>query len=140
MTFSDIKIDFGIYGDIVIEDGDIALDPTLKTAVIISLFSDARLPESIPFTADRRGYWGDVMTDDGSETGSLLWTQERTRLNQKTIEDRKNFCNEALQWLVTDRIADSIEVTAERSAVNQDAIITKIAILKNNTNIGEISF
>jgi phage gp46-like protein len=139
-TYCDIKIDFNIYGDIAIEDGDISLDVTLKTAVIISLFSDARTPESIEFSEDRRGYWGDSIDEEKIEMGSLLWMQDRSRLNQQTIDDRKNFCTNAMQWLITDGIADNIVVNAERSIINRDAIITNIVIYKSNKNIGSISF
>ena len=53
--------------DLSILGGDLATDDGLRTAVIISLFTDARARADDPLPeadADRRGWWGDCGSDE----------------------------------------------------------------------------
>jgi len=97
--------------------GDIEADQGLETAVLISLFSDARATEDLIPPIDRdgnlRGYWGDVHgTLPGDATGSLLWTIRRAKQLSRTLADAKGYAERSLRWLVDDAVASSVEVLA----------------------------
>ncbi|MFT9453960.1 phage GP46 family protein [Komagataeibacter saccharivorans] len=128
----DIKIVWNVRaarGDWPIVSGDLALDNSLRSAVLVSLFTDRVAPTqpssddtavgiqspSGPTgaaTADRRGWWGDAFAD--LPIGSRLWQLRRavkvgTRAIPREIED---ICTEALQWLVDDGVAASVDISA----------------------------
>ncbi len=103
--------------DLTLAGGDLLLDGGLKSAVIVSLFSDRRaeaddvLPDA---GGDRRGWWGDVRAQDGrGRIGSRLWLLEREKRTPETIARAREYAQEALAWLVEDRVARRVEVTAE---------------------------
>lgn len=96
--------------DLVIEGGDIALDSGVTTGAIVSLFSDGRAPEERLESADQdpRGWWGDPSPD----FGSLLWLLLREKRTQKTLELARSSASQALSWLVSEGIAESVDVSA----------------------------
>lgn len=99
--------------DMSLLPGDIAGDDGLETAVLISLFSDARatsdMLDAIDSDGDLRGFWGDVTRPDDS-TGSLLWTLKRSKQLVSTLAKARGFCRQALQWLIDDKVADRVDV------------------------------
>lgn len=111
------------HGDIVIENGAVVLDGGLRTAILISLFTDARAPDDAPLpeeSADRRGWWGDdfnpfeaQLRAQASQTGSLLWLLARSKITQATINRAREYAIAALQWLLTDGIASRVDVQVE---------------------------
>jgi len=119
-------IDFGVHG--------FDSDDGLQTAVIISLFTDRRLPEGVEHPErlnDPRGYWGDVGEPDEFEWGSLLWTLYRQTITNAVIASCREFCERALQWLIDDGVAENVTVTAERAGTYQISI--SIEIVKKDT-------
>lgn len=101
-------------GDIVIDGFDVARDDGLETSVNISLFSDSRAsPDLIPAELpkdDLRGWWGDVGNVPGDNTGSLLWLLKREKQVPTTLSRAKQYCQDALGWMLTDRVATRVEV------------------------------
>jgi phage gp46-like protein len=99
--------------DISIKDGDIEIDDSFNTPIIVSLFSDARANESEvvpPFL--RRGFWGDETSENPNDPfGSKLWLLEQARLTQEKLNKAISYARIALSWLVTDGFADQINVT-----------------------------
>lgn len=99
-------------GDLVLDGDDLERDDGLQTAVLISLMSDAReddlgaTPSGLP--ADSRGWWADTVRD---RFGSKLWTLEREKRTQETLERAREFGVDALQWMIEDGIASLIQVT-----------------------------
>lgn len=89
---------------------DLAADEGLRTAVLVSLFTDRRaeaddeLPDG---STDRRGSW------DDPERGSRLWLLGREKQTQRTLERAREYAEEALAWLVEDGIARAVTVSAE---------------------------
>lgn len=139
--FCDIKIIYDIYGDLSIINGEIEIDDTIQSAIIVSLFTDARIQDSIESDVDRRGFWGDAQIDDDRETtGSLLWRLERSTITDTAIEDRKRYCSDALRWLISDGIADTIDVFVDRSSTNVNGLKTTIKIHKNKKNLLNVNF
>jgi phage gp46-like protein len=119
--------------DIYISESGFEADDSLETAVIISLFTDRRLPESLALVenSDRKGYWGDLAESDGYQWGSLLWTMYRQVITDTVITSCRQFAEESLQWMIDDRIAESVTVTAERAGTYQ--INIGIDIVKRDT-------
>lgn len=115
--FSDqIDIETGYISD-VFEDA-------LRSAIIVSLLTDRRaniddvIPDapasnqSIP--PDRRGWAGDALADvSGDRVGSRLWLLSRKKQTEETRRLAIEYCQEALQWLIDDKIANSVLVVAE---------------------------
>ncbi|GAB5502763.1 phage GP46 family protein [Pyruvatibacter sp.] len=112
--------------------GDLATDADLESAIIVSLFTDARagdddvLPDS-PGTAatasggasalpDRRGWWGNTdagVIHDTGEIGSKLWLLAREKRTDETLNRARQYCREALAWLIDDGVASRVEIDAE---------------------------
>lgn len=119
---ADIALALGLYGaDLKLSGLDIARDDGLETAVIISLFSDRRaLPEQVPVELqndDRRGWWGDVLPAvQGDQTGSHLWLLTREKQTQSTLARAQQYARDALQWMIDDKVARQIDVSAAYAA------------------------
>lgn len=93
----------------------LAIDNGLETAVLISLFSD-RLAEADDGVTDRRGWWGDLLAEiPGDRIGSRLWLLAREKQLTSVLNRAADYGREALQWLVDDGVARSVEVTAEKA-------------------------
>lgn len=108
---SDVKLIWDQFGaDISLESDDLTLDKGLETAVIISLFSDER-------HEGERGFWAQGQTRE--TFGSKLWTLGREKLTEDVRLKYENFAKEALQWLIDDNVAQSIEVLTEIQKPNQ---------------------
>lgn len=114
-------------------DGDLATDEGLTSAVIISLFTDARardedvLPDTVDALADRRGWWGDeVDTTPGDRIGSRLWLLDREKRLPSVLQRARAFADESLAWLVEDGVAKSVAVSAELRGTDQIALSIEI--------------
>jgi phage gp46-like protein len=108
--------------DLAIAGGDLATDDGLRSAVIISLFTDARardddaLPDA---SADRRGWWGDCANDDSNDRiGSRLWLLARAKVIDATAIRARDYCREALAWMVADGVAAAIDADCTLLPVN----------------------
>jgi phage gp46-like protein len=99
--------------DLVLDGGDLQLEEGLRTAVVTSLFSDARALEEDPLPPEetsRRGFWAD---DSPDRFGSLLWLLQREKVTRATVERARQYARGALKWLVEEGIAERVEVEAE---------------------------
>ena len=107
------------HGDLVLDRGAIVLDGGLRTAILISLFTDARAPADAELpeqSADRRGWWGDdfpAAEARRGDTGSLLWLLARSKITQATLNRAREYALNALRWLLTDGIASRLDVQVE---------------------------
>lgn len=122
----------GLGFDWAMLNGDLAIDQTLKTNVILSLFSDrlAASDDVLPDnSANRRGWWGDLPLDGGAPDliGSRLWLLSRDKATAKTATRAQRFALEALQWLLDDGIAKGLNVSTEWASREQLRIIIKIS-------------
>jgi phage gp46-like protein len=99
--------------DLAILNGNLAADDGLRTAVIISLFTDRRALDDdvLPVGDDRRGWWGDCANDDPNDRiGSRRWLLVREKATDAVATRARDYDREALAWLVTDGIAASVAV------------------------------
>lgn len=103
------------------EDGGVEEGHELETAVLVSLFTDRRVDESeLPpgvsgSQVDRAGWWGDAYAEEeGDEIGSRLWLLEHGIDLPDAPVRARSYTLEALEWMVTDGVARSVEATATR--------------------------
>src|SRR5262245_45831699 len=99
-----------------VENNDLATEDGLKTAVLISLYTDRRVTrEELPDEeTSLRGCWTDVFEEEGDKIGSKLWLLERQKITTEVLRKFRQYCEEALQWLINDKIAQSVEVAVEK--------------------------
>jgi phage gp46-like protein len=128
--------------DLLLGNGQLATDAGMRTAILISLFSDARAAddEELPEAgSDRRGWWGDAFARearpdagtarDVNRIGSLLWLLSRSKITARVQAQAQQACEEALAWLVRDGIASAVRVvvmaqtrTGQHSASSSAAV------------------
>lgn len=110
-VFVDLEkgVDYGL------EQLGLVEDDGLDTAVIISLFTDrqAEASDVIPDgTDDKRGHWSDSFPDlDGDLIGSRLWLLTREKQLPEVMVRAREYCEEALTWMVQDGVASEVTVT-----------------------------
>ena len=106
-------------------------DPTLETAVMISLFTRrlAAMDDALPDPkGPREGWWADPYNNvEGDNLGSRLWLLCRAKMTQSTLTQAENYAKEALQWLIDDKIADAVDVLASK---NGSLLILQVSITK----------
>lgn len=124
----DLKTAFnsdGLVIDWTLSGGSLDTDEGLQTAIVISLFTDARAPEGVELpegVTDRRGWWGDVVapvnapSDRPWVTGSLLWLLSREKQTAETARRARGYAADALAWLTSTGVAKAVEVAAEWAA------------------------
>lgn len=106
---------------------DLEGDDGLLTAVIVSLFTDARaypddpLPdERVGVQSDLRGFWGDALHDPQSQyqaprsLGSRLWLLWREKDLPEVVARARLYAREALDWLLAEGWVSRLAVDAER--------------------------
>jgi|GEM_PF-340292 len=137
---ADLKVTFDpITGafDFQLCHGTVVADDGLRTAVIISLFTDARArdDDEIPDGSnDRRGWWGaKLLYGDSIIMGSRRWLLGREKQLDSVLRKLEEYDGEALKWLVDEGIASRVEVIAEHDG--PERWLETIRIYK----IGEIS-
>lgn len=127
----DIALTMGMNGgDIVVDGFDVVQDDGLETSVIISLFSDSRanaelIPAELP-KDDLRGWWGDIDGIVGDSTGSLLWLLKREKQVPETVSRAKQYCRDALKWMIEDKAATRIDVDASYTSPGWMQIVVDI--------------
>lgn len=105
----------GDHGDVAMGDADLVADEGLETAVLLSLFLNARADadDGVPIDQDPRGWWGDSFASvAGDRTGSKLWLLGREKTLASVANRAKTYAAEALAWLVDDGVASSVDVLA----------------------------
>jgi phage gp46-like protein len=110
--------------DLLLGSNGLALEDTLRSAIIISLLTDRRalpddrLPEDIipgqPIPPDRRGWAGDALSSlPDDRIGSRLWLLSREKQTEETRLRAIEYIREAVSWLITDGYASSVSIIAE---------------------------
>lgn len=104
--------------DAAIIDNDLASDRGLMTAVLLSLFLDARAQQDdVPPSGDPtdlRGWWADEFQEvKGDRIGSRLWLLERGKATRENATRAKEYIAEALAWMLEDKVVASVEPFAE---------------------------
>ncbi|MFT4191680.1 MAG: phage GP46 family protein [Comamonas sp.] len=116
----------------------LALEDTLQTAIILSLFSDRRAgrDDALPLgQTDRRGWVGDEYMGDDFQGrtdawGSGLWLCYVSKATAGVLERARFEAQEALAWLVRDEIASRVAVTAAWAGERQDRLAVRPQVYK----------
>lgn len=127
----------------------LAEDGGLGTAVILSLFLDARAnaddPLPDPNSEDRGGWWGNALaslsrwfsrstTGSGAsssyEIGSRLWTFRRSKNTAQTRTEMRDACVEALEWLRDDGIAREVNVDVVTHDSDPNAVQINVLVVE----------
>lgn len=110
-----------LHGDWLIDGPDLADNADLRTAVIISLFSDhlASPDDVLPdlTSRDRRGWWGDTGGPDS--IGCKWWLRVREKWTEQIRVTLEDDAREALQWLIDDGVVDEVQLTTIRSEIGR---------------------
>jgi len=111
-----------------------SLETWLRSAVIMSLFTDSRVTEDeVPEITERRGYWGDIDLDGGDSLGSKLWLHRRSKLTTGVANQVRDEAQAALDWLVEDNHVSELVVIVERQPPDRLAYQIDIALLDGET-------
>ncbi|MDI9240731.1 phage GP46 family protein [Lysobacter sp. LF1] len=105
-------------GDLAMDGRDLARDDGLETAALLSLFTDRRATvEQLPTgfdLRDLRGWWGDSVAEvTGDQFGSLLWTLAREKQTTETLAKARGYVEQALAWMVEDRVTGQVSVATQ---------------------------
>ncbi len=102
----------------LVNTGGIRRDEGLTTLVILSLFQDARATEEELLVAglpldSPGGWWGDTDPEiDSDIQGSKLWLLTRAKREDATLDLAVLYADQALAWVLTTNLADSVTNTA----------------------------
>ncbi len=104
--------------DVKINGSDLLREEGIETAVFMSLFTDRRAEVDDPLlnNGERKGWWGDALETNGDKIGSRLWLLNN-KTTVETIQLAKYYIEEALQWLIDDRVVMKMEVNVERQGI-----------------------
>lgn len=116
----DLRVSFDtttLTGDLAFVAGELQDENGLYTAVVLSVFTDARLPDDVALPlgeTSRRGVFFDGLDGDADDRfGSLLWTLQGEKQTETTRLRAIGYVRDALAWMVTDGVARQIDVEAE---------------------------
>jgi len=111
-----VSTDGDFAADIFMAGADLAGDDGMRTAIVISLFTDARAGDDdvLPQPGgDRRGWWGDTYAQiPGDAQGSKLWLLDREKQLPSVLARAQQYATDALQWLIDDGVASAVGVVA----------------------------
>lgn len=116
--------------DLALAGADLATDEGLNTAIIASLFCDARADAGeVADGVDPRGWWADAYAEvSGDATGSKLWLLRREKQTVDVQARAQEYAQEALAWLLADGVAASVNVVA--SYPQRGALVIAVAITR----------
>lgn len=123
--------------DFALAGGGLLLDEGLRSAVLISLMTDATARDDddiadgdAPTSGDRRGWWGDMPIEGESARpiGSRLWLLRRAKATEGTRLRALTMAREALAWMVDDGICQRVEVEAELQGSPPDRLLLGITL------------
>lgn len=129
-------------GEAELRAGDLGTDEGLYTAVALSLLCDGRAEsdDTLPGGGtDRRGWWADALARDrGDRFGSRLWLRGREKELPEVREAYESYAREALQWLLDDRVARSLDVTAETAAPG--VMELRVQVIRGDGRVSDLQF
>ncbi len=113
------------------------LKDSLTRAVIISLFSWRRADSADDVDTDqsKQGWWGDSYSAD--KIGSKLWLLLRQKITDEVIARAQDYSKEALQWLIDDGLATSVNVTVERSESDYNRLDLTVELVADTKTVYE---
>ena len=143
---SDLKLTWNEWGaDATVEGHDLAFEDGLATAVILSLFLDARAraDDALPDGGtDRRGFWADTVAPavERDRTGSRLWLLSREKTLPEVLRRAHDYAAEALRWLVEDGVASRVDVSAAMPRLGLLSLAVNITLVNGESSTYAFSY
>lgn len=110
---------------------DLVGDDGLRTAVILSLYIDARAgddDEITDGTDDLRGCWFDEFLSPDGGYGSKSWLViERGKITESAMREIEAHDADALQWMIDDHVARDVSVIVSSDG---DSIVREVTITR----------
>ena len=102
--------------DLILDGAEFGTVDGLETAIVISLFTDARAKASQVKSPDRRRGWvGNILNiETGRQLGSRLWVYDQSRLTPDIMNAVAEEAKRCLFWMVQDGVARSINAGVEK--------------------------
>lgn len=105
--------------DLAYSGNDLQTDRMLKSAVTLSVYTDA-------WVDGQRGWWGDSYQDERPIADSKLWTLMGAKATHENRLTGEQHIKSAVQWLIDDEHIDSIDVTTEHHTNSLDWLAFKL--------------
>ncbi len=107
--------------DLALDGQDFETDDTFETAVLLSLFTNARAKpgDVLPaeFGSKRGGWWANALSPvDGDNFGSRLWLLARAKRDPELLARAQEYAAEALAWFVEDGAVEKVVVATSFTA------------------------
>ena len=118
-------------GDWSIANGDLTTESGLATAIYISLGTWHRADSSDAAPSeDPGGWWGDIPADGGpaDEWGCKFWLRRRAKLGRDIANTLIADARQALQWLIDDGVAASLDITAFQQSPPLGTVLLNITV------------
>lgn len=113
------------------ENGDIKNDDFFDTSLLYSIFGERRAsPDEVVEPQLRRGWIGN---SDDFENGSKIWLLSQARLTRDTLNRLQDEAEKALQWLVDDGLAVSIDQVV--ATVSGGRVLLDITIRRSRDKV-----
>lgn len=114
----------------------------LHTAVLMSLLSNRRADtiELDSPTDSREGWWAEQLYSLKPKFGSKLWLLKRKKILYGLDLKIKQYCTEAIQWMVDYGLCASLDVHVERDPNDANRINILIIIHQNDGTKEKIAF
>lgn len=125
-----MPLDIGLAWDQALESCDLvpaSAEPSrdLPSAILVSLFTDRlATPEFKPRDGNRRGWWADAYA--AQPIGSRLWQLNRAKRTDAVLLAARDYCKEALAWLVDDGVASRVDVQTKWLASTAMGILVTV--------------
>lgn len=124
--------------DIEVFEAQLILDNGLENYVLISLQTDARADDQDILPAGiktKKGWWGNQILD--TNIGSKLWLLQRAKLDANLLIRAKQYCQEALQWMIDENVVDELIINVTKDTSRTNSIFIEIDLIKEeNDSIG----
>ena len=136
-----LNTDAGYYDFSLSSSGDIATLEFFDTSILYSLFGEKRASaDEVVEPSRRRGWIGNFTFENGSK----LWLMEQSRLTRDIMNRIEDESKKALQWLVDDGYAVSIDqvtttLSGGRLLLNITIRRSRDKIIKKQYNLWENS-
>ena len=143
---SDLKLTWNGWGaDATVEGHDLVFEDGMATAVILSLFLDARAraDDALPDGGtDRRGFWADTVPPaaERDRTGSRLWLLSREKTLPEVLRRAHDYAAEALRWRVEDGVASRVDVSATMPRLGLLSLAVNITLVNGESSTYAFSY
>ena len=126
----------GLYGNLDWLANQLIYDTAETT--LLDTWRRANADDELP-ASKKYGWWGDCYAQiPNDQIGSRLWLLSRSKLTTETVNRAQEYATEALQWLIDDGVADSVQISAETEGLSMLAL--QIRITRGNASLLNIRF